>query len=340
MDDPTQMAPRVAALLEANGCTDVSVTDYEVMTGGYSRLMARFDATFAHSGTTESGTYVLRGDPPPGEALIETDRTQEFETLHAVAPYLKTPAARFLDAAGEHVGTPALVLDFSTAQSTLPWIEANGLETLPLKLAELAGAVHTIPLDVLPASLPRPADGDALGNQIAMWKATADAHIEALPIFRYVAGWLDAHRPPPVPLGLVHHDFSTANMLVDEAGDLEVIDFELAAIGDPREDLGYFKAYAQAAPPDIIDVDVETFLSRYREITGYSEEQVNPEVMTYFIVMGVIGVVSQLAAVGTSMSRGEASSSNIAFTLDGILFAQAAWMDATAALEAAFDGGS
>ena len=36
-------------------------------------------------------------------------------------------------------------------------------------------------------------------------------------------------------------------MLVDGEGDLVVIDFELATIGDPREDLGYFKAYAQHA---------------------------------------------------------------------------------------------
>ena len=179
-----------------------------------------------------------------------------------------------------------------------------------------------------------------MGDQIAVWKATADNHVEALPIFKYVAGWLDAHRPPPVPLGLVHHDFSTANMLVDSNGDFVSIDFELASVGDPREDLGYFKAYAQAAPPDIIDADPEAFLTRYRELTGYTEEQVNPAVMTYFLVLGVIGVVSQLSAAGAAMSRGEGGSSNIAFNNDNILFGQAAWMAATDALTAALDGGA
>ena len=127
-------------------------------------------------------------------------------------------------------------------------------------------------------------------------------------------------------------------MLVDEQGDLVIIDFELASVGDPREDLGYFKAYAQAAPPDIIDENPEAFLNRYREITGFSEEQVNPAVLTYFLVLGVIGVVSQLSATGSSMARGNTSSTNIAFTLDGLLFGQAAWMAATDALEAALDG--
>ncbi len=331
------MAPKVKALLEANGCSDVAVDNYATMTGGYSRLMATFDATFTHDGTTESGVYVLRGDPPEGQAIIETDRTQEFEVIQAVAGHINTPNARFLDASGSHIGTPALMIDFTPAESTLPWIEANGIGDLPLKLAELAGAIHTIPVDVLPDSLPRP-DGDPLDQQIALWKSTAETHVEALPIFKYVGSWLDAHRPPPVPVGLVHHDFSTANMLVDTQGDLVAIDFELATLGDPREDLGYFKAYAQAAPPDLIDADADAFLERYRSITGYTEDQINPAVMTYFLVMGVIGVVSQLCGAGAAMARGESSSTNIAFNMDNILFGQAAWMAATDALTAAFDG--
>ena len=64
----------------------------------------------------------------------------------------------------------------------------------------------------------------------------------------------------------------------------------------------------------------------------------NPLVMTYFLVLGVIGVVSQIANIGSAMARGETSSTNIAFNLDNLLFGQAAWMAATDALEAALDG--
>ena len=338
MQNPKEMPEKIIALLEASGASDIFVDGYEPMTGGYSRLMARFEASFTVDGVTESGTYVLRGDPPEGTALIETDRTQEFEVLQAVDPHLNTPSARFLDGDGSHIGTPALVLDFTPAESTLPWIAENGVTSLPEKLADLAGAIHTIPVDCLPASLHRPLSEDPLTDQIAMWKNTAHTHVEALPIFHYVASWLDTHRPPPVPVSLVHHDFSTANMLVDEKGNLVIIDFELASVGDPREDLGYFKAYAQAAPPDIIDEDPETFLNRYRELTGFNEDQVNPSVLIYFLVLGVIGVVSQLSATGSAMARGVSSSTNIAFSLDGLLFGQAAWMAATEALEAALDG--
>jgi len=338
MQDPSMMPERITNLLDSEGATDIDISGYAPMTGGYSRLMARFDAKFTFDGVQEEGTFVLRGDPPEGQAIIETDRAQEYAVLKSVAPYLNTPPARFLDEEGIHIGTSALILEFTEAESTLPWIEKNGISDLPIKLAELAAAMHTIPVERLPNSLQRPASGDPLTDQIQMWKKTAMDHVEHLPIFRYVAAWLDKNRPPPVPVSLVHHDFSTANMMVDGKGDLVVIDFELATVGDPREDLGYFKAYAQAAPPDLIDENPEDFLNRYREITGFSEEQVNPLVMTYFLVLGVIGVVSQIANVGSSMARGETSSTNIAFNLDNLLFGQAAWMAATDALEAALDG--
>lgn len=339
MLNPGEMPPRVAALLEANGATDVTVSDYEPMTGGYSRLMARFDATFTLNGHTESGTYVLRGDPPPGRTIIETDRSLEFAVIRSVQAHVNTPAARFLDATGEHVATPALVLDFSRGASTSPWIEANGLAALPVRLAELAASVHNVPVEGLPSSLRRPADGTAaMTEQIQRWRQSAEDHVEALPIFRYVASWLDAHRPPPVPLGLVHHDFSSANMLVTDDGSLVAIDFELASIGDPREDLGYFKAYAQAVPPDVIDADPDAFYGRYRELTGYSEEQINPAVATYFLVLGVIGVVDQLRASGAAMARTGEGNTNIVFNFDNLLFGQAAWLGATRALEAAMDG--
>ena len=338
MQDPTLMPEKIVALLEANGASDISVSGYEPMTGGYSRVMARFEASFTIDESHESGTYVLRGDPPEGQAIIETNRRQEFAVIQAVSPYLNTPAARFLDADGAIIGTPALIIDFTEAESTLPWIERNGASTLPLKLAELSGSMHTIPVEKLPEILARPVSVDPLTDQILMWKQTATNHVEHLPIFRYVATWLDKNRPPPVPVSLVHHDFSTANMMVDENGDLVVIDFELATVGDPREDLGYFKAYAQAAPPDLIEEDTDAFLSRYREITGFSEDQVNPLVMTYFLVLGVNGVVSQIANAGSSMAKGETASTNIAFNLDNLLFGQAAWMTGTNVLEAALDG--
>jgi len=48
MADPTVMSARLAAFLAVAepAATDIEVTSYEVMTGGYSRLLARAEVTW------------------------------------------------------------------------------------------------------------------------------------------------------------------------------------------------------------------------------------------------------------------------------------------------------
>ena len=62
MHNVDEMPERIAAYLAKvePGWKDISVSSYQVMTGGYSRLLAR--AEVRHAGGTE--VLVLRGDPP------------------------------------------------------------------------------------------------------------------------------------------------------------------------------------------------------------------------------------------------------------------------------------
>lgn len=60
------------------------------------------------------------------------------------------------------------------------------------------------------------------------------------PIFEAAIRWLERQCPTPVAPTLVHSDFRTGNLLVDPEGGLTgVLDWELAHIGDPAEDIGW-----------------------------------------------------------------------------------------------------
>ena len=329
------MPGRLATFLAANepGVTDVEVTSYEVMTGGYSRLLARADVRWRRDGADEHRTFVLRGDPPPDRSLIHTDRRYEWDVLHAVAGRCRIAAPLHFDATGEHLATTAIVLEHSPATSLLPYCAGrDDLGDLPIRLAEAAASLHTIPLDDLPPSIERPASyDDYLADRIDEWRRTDADHIESEPFLRYLAAWLDTHRPPPVPLALIHGDFQSANMLVDDGGHLVLLDWELAQIGDPREDLGYFKAVAQAAPPDL--TADESFCARYRALTGFDEAQVNPAVVTYFMVLGVVGTVRRLLEGGAAFARGENHLLASLFNMNSVQFGHMMWMQATAQLE-------
>ena len=335
MNNPDEMAGRIARFLalQEPHWRDIEVISYEVMTGGYSRLLGKVHVR--HSGGVE--VLVLRGDPPPGRALIDTDRRQEWEVIGAVGDHgVRTPRARYFDDAGEHLGTRALIIEFSNSSSFLPYAAGGGsLHGLNTKLADALASFHSLPLTSLPASIERPADWQSyIGHRIDEWRRTADAHVEDLPILRYVAAWLDAHRPPEVPLTLMHGDFQNANLMLTHDGDFEIIDWELASIGDPREDLGYFKAVSQIAPPDLLDDDgIGGFCERYRELTGLNEAQLNPVTVAYFLILGVVGTVRRLLEGGAAYSREENTLLASLFNMNSVMFGGGVWIDVSKQLE-------
>jgi aminoglycoside phosphotransferase (APT) family kinase protein len=130
----------------------------------------------------------------------------------------------------------------------------------------------------------RRADGWT-GRQVSRWCALLAEH-ETTPGFesfepdahRRVVRWLEANVPSTSSIGLIHGDFNFGNVLVDrDRGTVvAVVDWELAALGDPLLDLGHLLLTwptrpgapgephldARALPP------VDAVRDRYLEATG------------------------------------------------------------------------
>ena len=82
-----------------------------------------------------------------------------------------------------------------------------------------------------------------------------------------------------------------------------VIDWEFAHIGDPREDLGYYTQIP--LEPNVYWADPERFLRRYRAATGLTEDQVNPQVVEYFLIIGMAVLLEQLLAAAAAIGGAE-----------------------------------
>jgi len=75
---------------------------------------------------------------------------------------------------------------------------------------------------------------------VAQWRASYEATNWPRPVFELAFAWLHAHLPPPAARPrLVHGDFRNGNLIVGPEGVVAVLDWELAHIGDPMEDLGW-----------------------------------------------------------------------------------------------------
>ena len=129
----------------------------------------------------------------------------------------------------------------------------------------LAG-IHRIPLDR--------AAGLMSGDQVDQFRGVLDAFGDPHPAFEIAFRWLGANRPVDAPSdAVVHGDFRMGNLIVDGGGLRAVLDWELAHLGDPAEDLGWFcsRAWRFGSPLEAGGVGTVTdLLEAYRSAGGRS----------------------------------------------------------------------
>ena len=337
LTDPTDLAPRLEELFRRHGEPEVEVTDVRPISGGYSLL------TYGFSATTPVGLrrYVLRVDPPTGASLTHTDRQAEWELLSGLTATgaVPMPAARAFDD-GSVLGRPGLVLDFVDGpQLGAHAAAADGEERRRLagQLAETLAAVHTVAPSAVPGLAAPPSWDDYVNGLIAAWRQLEADHAERNPFLRYVACWLETHKPPPAPLTLVHGEFQTGNVMIDAKGQMQVIDWEYAHIGDPRIDLGWCQNVAAFAPPDLIGLDPVGFCARYCDITGAPAEVVNPLTVGYFSILAGVKAFGALLGGIAAMARGENHLLTSAYLVSAEPFTHNLWMQGTRQLEAAME---
>ncbi len=309
----------------------ITVHDYTPITGGYSRAMSKFYAVDTHG----RRGYVMRADPPPGQSILDTDRTVEWNMLQVIANdgSLNIPEPCFFDATGADLGSPAFISERVEGDTLHVLCNAGNEESNAQyidRLAGLIGSVHSFDTNKLPPALERPATWDTyIDSCIQSWRDAEAAHVEREPFLRVVAAWLDAHRPPPAPLSLVHGDFQGPNIIMEQStGVFHYLDWELAHVGDPREDLGWWVLAMGSQPPNIIKENEDAFFGRYREVTGLSAEVINPETVAYFTVLASSLVFFNLIKMTSKIANGESMGSSVAYMTNAMPYMHSVWINA------------
>ena len=148
-----------------------------------------------------------------------------------------------------------------------------------------------------PAAVPALRAQDPVGQLRALVDAL-EPRMGPHPAFELGFRWLERHRPPPGPTTVVHGDFRLGNLLVDEHGLAAVLDWELAHLGDPVEDLGWFsiRAWRFGGPGEVGGLgSVDELLAAYHQAGG---APVDREALRWWQVLGTLrwGVICMLQA--------------------------------------------
>jgi len=274
----------VAAALARHFPGPVEVEDLRRLSGGASRETWSFDAVDADGARHE---LVVRRDP--GEWAGQTARATEFELLRAAAAGgVAVPTTRFLLEPDDQMGS-GFVMD-RIAGETIPRriLRDDEYATARARLAaecgEQAARIHALPVGELPAL---PVLGAA--EQIEQYRQVLDSLGEPHPAFELGLRWLAEHAPVPVAPQLVHGDFRNGNLIVGPEGLRSVLDWELAHLGDPVEDLGWCCVrswrFGVVEHPVGGFGDVADMLAAYVAAGG---EPVDPDRLAYWETFGTL----------------------------------------------------
>jgi aminoglycoside phosphotransferase (APT) family kinase protein len=171
---------------------------------------------------------------------------------------------------------------------------AGAREQLARQCGQALARIHHIEVDSLPALRRAPA-----AIELAHYEAQLRSHGLHKPVFELALQWLKTHAPPDDGrLSLVHGDFRNGNLIVGEDGLRAVLDWELAHLGDPMEDLGWLCVNSWRYGRH--ELPVGGFGTREQLFAGYAEAGgvVDAARVHYWEVLGTLkwGVICQSMA--------------------------------------------
>jgi aminoglycoside phosphotransferase (APT) family kinase protein len=272
----------------------VRIDELRLLTGGASRQTWSFDAVIEHADSrTATLPLILRSDPHEGPQSV-MDRSLEFRVIEAAYQAgVLVPKPYFLG--DQSLGVPFFIMERIEGE-TIPrrLFRDREYEQARLVMTQQLGArlahIHRVPLEKYHlAELPAPQAGrtpaeEEINRYEEMYQTMAR---EPHPAFELAFRWLRQHLPTRQERVLVHGDYRMGNVMFGPDGLRAILDWELAHIGDPLEDLGWMCVRSWRFGNDHLPVGGvgkrEEFWRAYEEAGGYP---VDPKRAHFWEVFG------------------------------------------------------
>lgn len=260
--DPESQRQRLAGWLarrlpEAEG---LQVGPLQRPGGGISNETYFVDLQYVQSGLEVKRTLVLRW-PPKGVTAFPRevyDMGRQYRLLKALAgSAVPVPPVLGLEQDAAVLGAPFYVMekvegwvpsDFPPYHVSGPLFEAPVAERQRLwwNAVETLARIHTLDwraagLDFLAEPGVSDLGRDFMPRQVALYDAVNALNGEPLaPVLARTREWLLEHRYTPRHVGLCWGDARLGNLIVRDQQVAAVLDWEMACLGDPESDLGWF----------------------------------------------------------------------------------------------------
>lgn len=273
VSDPVEILhERLQALAPVLALGGERVTGLRRLTGGASLETWAFDI----EGDGRLRPLILRRRGGDGEAeVFETSLPLPIEAqLLMAAETAGTPVAGLVRDCGPDDGLGEAYVVERVAGETLgrriaadpAFAPARG--KLGLQCGQALARIHGIDLTGLPPLETQDARA-VLDRYAGIYRKSSSAR----PVMEAALKWMEARLPASITPCLVHGDFRNGNLMVDQqTGLTAVLDWELAHLGDPAEDLGWLcvNSWRFGVTDRVVGgfADLETLLDAYEAAGG------------------------------------------------------------------------
>ncbi len=236
------LGERLASYLADRWDEPVTLLDIQQIPGGASRETYRVGL---RTPSGERGVIVRRG---PKTSLIDTERSLEYRTYQAVhRAGFPVPEPLVLEEDPSHLQRPFSVMaEVAGCESAVAALAQPPYAAHRQRLGEglwsLIGRLAAMDVGDLGVATFMPVPEHPAAHELDYWAGVIDSDaLHPQPVARAAIRWLRRRLPPPPPRpALVHGDFRAGNFLFDQHGDIRaVLDWEMAHVGDPLEDLAW-----------------------------------------------------------------------------------------------------
>jgi aminoglycoside phosphotransferase (APT) family kinase protein len=279
------LAGKLDALLPRLGLGHLREGSLERLTGGASQETWSFDA-LGSAGVVPLIMRRLSTDAAPGERAVSSECEAQL-IRRAGECGVPTPGVRHILEPGDGLGR-GFVSDRIKGETLARRILRNA-EFAPIRprLAGQCGAIlariHAVPLPGLP-----PLQTRFAAEQLDELEQSYRSFGGGSAVFEVAFRWLRDHLPGHTGSAcLVHGDFRNGNLIIGADGVRAVLDWELAHLGDPAEDLGWITVnswrFGAIDKPVGGFGTVEEMLESYRAAGG---QAIAPERVLYWRIFG------------------------------------------------------
>lgn len=222
----------------------VRISRLTAMPAGASNDTVGLDLKVWCDGHELAFPLVLRPQRPDG-ILAPYDVQRQFRVMRALAGTdVPVPAVLWHEEDTQVLGAPFFLMERVVGE-TLPLFWYGASPRL-IAAAEMLATIHSVKWQArgLEFLLSETGHGTSpVMSELAAWRVRADAfRIGRAPLLVALADYLEKNEPADARHALLHGDPNPGNYLFRGERVVTVLDWELAAIGDPRSDLGFYAA--------------------------------------------------------------------------------------------------